>query len=118
MRAVDLWLPVALAVAFASASVGAQGKAEHDRRVATDLAQLFGSLDRDGDRSVTRVEAAGDVNFLPRFADMDINRDGVVTSEELNRYLVLQYGVNLDTVAAPPSVAPTPAKPPAASPAR
>ena len=117
MRTTSLWLPAALAIAITSASAGAQGKAEHDRRVASDLAQLFASLDRDADRAVTRVEAAGDVNFLPLFADMDVNRDGVVTSDELGRYLQLAYGVKLESVSAPPAVASTASKPPA-SPAR
>ena len=118
MRAVDLWLPAALSLALASAPAFAQGKAEHDRRVATDLAQLFQALDRDGDRAVTRVEAAGDVNFLPRFAALDIDTDGVVTSEELARYLTLQYGLSLDTLV-PPAPAPSkPPTPPASSPPR
>lgn len=113
MKTTSLWLPVALAIAIASAPASAQGKAEHDRRVASDLAQLFASLDRDADRAVTRVEAAGDVNFLPLFPEMDINTDGVVTAEELARHLALAYGVKLESVSAPPAVASTASKPPA-----
>ncbi len=113
MRAASLWRPAALAIAIASAPASAQGNAEYDRRVAGDLAQLFASLDRNADRAVTRVEAAGDVNFLPLFPDIDINRDGVVTSEELARYLALTYGVTLESVSAPPAVASTASKPPA-----
>ena len=114
MRAPSLWLSVALAIVLASAPASAQGKAEHERRVATDLALLFTLLDRDADRAVTRIEAAGDVNFLPLFPDIDINRDGVVTADELSRYLVLAHGVNLDSVAPRPSVATNASKPPAA----
>jgi hypothetical protein len=98
---------------LASGTASAQGKAEHERRVATDLARLFESLDRDADRAVTRVEAAGDVNFLPLFSDIDINRDGVVTSDELARYLALAYGVKLESVPAAPAVASNASKPPA-----
>jgi len=118
MRAVDLWLPAALAIALASAPACAQGKAENERRIAADLSQLFQALDRDGDRAVTRIEAAGDVNFLPRFADIDINRDGVVTSDELARYLTLQYGVSLEAAAAPAASTPNLSKPSPAAPLR
>jgi hypothetical protein len=36
---------------------------------------------------VTRDEARGDLLFLPQFDTMDIDRDGRVTSAELERFL-------------------------------
>ena len=110
MSALNRWLPLALALAVALPA-SAQGKAEHDRRAAADLARLFAALDRDGDRAVSRVEAAGDVNFLPLFPDVDINRDGVVTAEEFGRHLLLAYGVTLETVSAQSAVASNASKP-------
>ena len=71
----------------------ANDKLEYDRRAAARDTTLFQSLDRDADGAVTRLEAQGDLNFGPRFDDMDINRDGVVTMAELQRYIEQQYGV-------------------------
>jgi hypothetical protein len=110
MSAPNLWLSLALALAIAMPA-SAQGKAEHDRRAAAELAVLFAALDRDGDRAVSRIEAAGDVNFLPLFPDVDINRDGLVTAEEFGRHLQLAYGVTLEAVAAPSAVTSNASKP-------
>jgi hypothetical protein len=74
-------------------SVGADEKSDYDRRAATRDLDLFHSLDRDGDGVVTRLEARGDINFLPRFDDMEVDMDGVVTRAELERYIDQQYGI-------------------------
>jgi len=71
----------------------ASDKLEYDRRAAARDTMLFQSLDRDADGAVTRLESLGNLNFGPRFDDMDINRDGVVTTAELQRYIEQQYGV-------------------------
>ena len=82
-----------LALAGASATAAAADeRALYNRRAAATDVSLFQSLDRNADAVVTRVEARGDLNFSPRFDDMDINRDGVVTQSELLRYIVLEYG--------------------------
>lgn len=71
---------------------GADDKADYERRAAASDMALFQSLDRNSDGRVTTAEAHGDLNFGPRFDDMDINRDGVVTMEELQRYVGQQHG--------------------------
>jgi len=71
----------------------AQDKDEYQRRSVARFIDLFQSLDRDIDGAVTRSEALGDLNFSPRFDDMDINRDGIVTKGELHRYLELRHGM-------------------------
>jgi hypothetical protein len=57
---------------------------------------LFQALDRNADATVTHLEARGDLNFLPYFDDMDTNRDGIVTTEELQRHIELRYGVRVE----------------------
>jgi hypothetical protein len=52
----------------------------------------FQSLDRNGDKAVTKIESHGDLNFGPRFDDMDTNRDGIVTLEELRRFIEKEHG--------------------------
>jgi len=105
MKLLSLSMALAFAIAVSSTAAGADGKAEYDRRAAADLVQLFQWLDRDHDRAVTRIEAEGDVNFMPRFADMDIDRNDSVSSAELARYIEQRHGSRLDeaTMAAAPA---------------
>jgi hypothetical protein len=86
----------AVLLAFFAACIGAAGaddRADYQRRAAASDTALFQSLDRDSDGRVTLSEARGDLNLGPRFGDMDINRDGVVTTEELQRYIGKHYGI-------------------------
>lgn len=83
------------AVLLSTASASADERTEYNRRAADGLSGLFKSLDRDADGTVTRVEAKGDLNFGPRFRDMDIDRNGIVTGAELQRYLSQEFGVSL-----------------------
>jgi hypothetical protein len=71
---------------------GADDRSDYNRRAATGDLSLFHSLDRNADGAVTRLEAQGDINFLPRFDDMEVNMDGVITTAELQRYLEQHYG--------------------------
>ena len=73
--------------------VEADDRSDYNRRAAARDLRLFHELDRNGDGAVTRLEAQGDVNFLPRFDDMEVNMDGIVTAAELQRYLEQRYGV-------------------------
>lgn len=78
-----------LAVCVTGAS--ADGKAEYDRRSTERYMNLFQSLDRNNDQAVTKLESHGDLDFGPRFDDIDINRDGIVTRAELQRYVEREY---------------------------
>jgi hypothetical protein len=73
-------------------SAGADDRSEYNRRAAARDLSLFHELDLNEDGAVTRLEARGDVNFLPRFNDMEVDMDGVVTVAELHRYLEQHYG--------------------------
>jgi Ca2+-binding EF-hand superfamily protein len=88
----------AIALTMLCCAVGAASaddKADYDKRAAARYTALFQSLDRNGDGVVSREEAQGDVNFLPRFDDMDINRDNVVSTDELRRFIESRFGVNV-----------------------
>ena len=86
---------LAAAALLFSAAAGAQTdqRAEFNRRAAARDVELFAQLDRNTDQRLTREETRGDLDLGPRFDDVDINRDGVVTSEELQRYVAQRYGV-------------------------
>ena len=64
----------------------------YQRAAATDMAS-FHALDTNHDNRLTRAEIEGDNDFAPRFNDVDINRDGVVTQEEMQRYIEQHYGM-------------------------
>ncbi len=83
---------VALVAATVLAADG-DPRAEYNRRAAARDVELFGSLDRNGDGRLARDETKGDLNLGPRFDDVDVNRDGIVTGEELQRYIAERYGV-------------------------
>jgi hypothetical protein len=82
---------VLLLLIACAAGTRAQDKAEYDRRGAARYMSLFQSLDRNGDQQVSKLESAGTLDFGPRFDDMDINRDGIVTRAEMQRYVESEY---------------------------
>jgi hypothetical protein len=83
-------------LAACAAGAGADDESEYNRRAAAYDFALFQSLDRNTDGVVTRLEAQGDVNFLPRFGDMEVDMDGAVTTAELQRYLEQRYGWRIE----------------------
>jgi hypothetical protein len=89
------WQFAALAVLMALAmSAGADDKSDYNFRAAGEDASLFHALDRNADGAVSRLEARSDINFLPRFDDMEVDMDGIVTRAELQRYIEQHYGIS------------------------
>ena len=70
---------------FAAGTAFAQAPADYLKRVADNYRAAFAAHERNG--VVTRAAVRGDLFFEPRFDDIDINRDGVITREELDRFL-------------------------------
>jgi hypothetical protein len=77
-------------------SVAAAGEREEYllRGAQRDLA-MFRELDLDRDARLSRAEVQGMVSFQSRCGDIDIDRDGVITLGEMERYLRLTYEVDL-----------------------
>ena len=91
-------LPIAIAATLllpaASLAADDARTAYYQRNANADLAS-FRELDVDKNNAITREEVRGDVDLTPRFDDIDVNRDGVVTLDELLAYAERQYGVKL-----------------------
>ena len=87
--------PSALALACALYAVAsfATDRDDYLRRAAQRDLAMFDALDRDNVVRVTLDQVRGNVDLEARFNDFDINRDGVITREELTRYIALQYGI-------------------------
>ena len=83
-------LAVAL-LAAAAIPAAADERADYNRRAAQADQAAFRALDLDRDGRLTLEEVLSDLNFGPRFNDVDINRDGVITPDEMRRYLEQTY---------------------------
>jgi hypothetical protein len=70
----------------------ARDKAEYQRSNITRYFEMFKAQDFNRSDRVTWQEVQGNVEFMAVFNDIDINRDGIVTKAELERYLTLRFG--------------------------
>lgn len=84
---------LAVLLAMASLSAAADDRADYNRRAAARDMAAFHQLDLNGDGRLAREEVQGDLDFGPRFDAIDINRDGIVTPEEMQRYIEQTYQV-------------------------
>lgn len=96
-RSCALLLALCLAPA---AAAPATDREDYNRRAALADAEAFRALDLDADGRLTLEEVRPDLHFGPRFDDADINRDGVLTGQEMQAYLVRQYGPQGEMAAA------------------
>jgi hypothetical protein len=87
------WIRGALAGGLLAGAFGAAAddRGDYNRRAAADDTRLYQALDRNGDGRLDLQEVQGDLNLGPRFNDMDIDRNSVVTPEEFQRYLKQRY---------------------------
>lgn len=74
-----------IAAALVAGTALAQAPPEYLKRVADNYRAAFKTYERDG--VVTRQQVRGDLLLEVHFDDIDINRDGIITREELERFL-------------------------------
>ncbi|HKC44520.1 MAG TPA: EF-hand domain-containing protein [Burkholderiales bacterium] len=76
---------VMLVAALAAGAALAQAPDAYVQRVVDNYRAAFARYERNG--VVTREAVRADLVFGPVFDDIDINRDGVITRAELDRFL-------------------------------
>jgi len=74
-----------LVAALAAGAALAQAPDAYVQRVVDNYRAAFARYERNG--VVTREAVRADLVFGPVFDDIDINRDGVITRAELDRFL-------------------------------
>jgi hypothetical protein len=91
------WTLTVLAAAVAASGAFAQDRDAYNLDAATADLAAFHKLARDG--VLKREDARSDVNFAPRFDQADLDRDGVVTAAEMDKYIAQAYGVTSSSAA-------------------
>jgi Ca2+-binding EF-hand superfamily protein len=77
--------------AYGVVASGAGAEEGYRRHAATRDLEAFQQLAQGG--SVKRAEAQEHPIFGPRFDEADLNADGVVTAQEMERYVLQRYGI-------------------------
>ena len=68
-------------------------QARYNQRAAQTDMSLFREMSRAGNDFLAREDVRGDMRLGTRFDDIDTNRDGIVTAEEMRAYIEKTYGV-------------------------
>lgn len=88
-------IAIAAVVGVLSLAAAADDREDYNRRAAQRDMALFQEFDRNHDGRLTPDEVRGILSLEARFDDIDINRDGAISLEEMQRYLEQTYGVRL-----------------------
>ncbi len=87
-------LVLSILASVTSAAVLGQDREHYNRQAAARDIARFEALDRDKDGKLTWAEVRGDVDMEARFLDIDGNRDGEISLDELRRYVERNYASN------------------------
>jgi len=87
-----LFAAAALLLAQSADVLADDDKKTYNRRAAQTDMSLFRELDRSGNGFLIKEDTRGDLRLGPRFDDIDTNRDGIVTPQEMRIYIEQTYG--------------------------
>jgi hypothetical protein len=68
-------------------------EARYNQRAAQTDLSLFLAMDHGGKGRLDKNDTRGDLNLGPRFDDIDVNGDGIITLKEMQTYIKKTYGV-------------------------
>jgi Ca2+-binding EF-hand superfamily protein len=77
----------ALIAALLCGTALAGDREDYNQRSAERFVAMFRAADVNGKKAITREDAVTAIELTTRFDDIDINRDGVITQEELTRFI-------------------------------
>ena len=77
----------ALIVLCLCTTAGAGEREDYNQRSAERFVEMFRTADASNRAAISRDDAATAIELVTRFDDIDINRDGVITREELMRFI-------------------------------
>ena len=83
--------PIAFLAAAVSTAAFATDRDDYNRRSAERFQAMFALADVNQDRIVTREETTGTIELVARFDDMDVNRDGSISTSELERFIATSF---------------------------
>jgi hypothetical protein len=92
MVKISIVAAAALLLAQGAAIPADDGRETYNRRAAQTDMSLFRELDRSGNGFLIKEDTKGDLRLGPRFDDIDTNRDGIVTPQEMRIYIEQTYG--------------------------
>lgn len=85
------WCYVPLIAAWVSTLAVADDRGDYNRRSAERYTAMFHLADTNKDNRVSREEAHGTIELEAHFNDIDIDRDGTITWDELARYIEITF---------------------------
>jgi len=74
------------AIAFSTLASATDREAYH-KRSAERFVAMFLAADVNRSDAISRADAGSSIELVARFDDLDINRDGIITREELARFI-------------------------------
>jgi len=77
--------------AYVSTPAAADDRDDYNRRSAERYTAMFRLADFNRDNVVSQEEATGIIELQARFDDIDANRDGRITWDELARYIDARF---------------------------
>jgi hypothetical protein len=87
-----LFAAAALLLSQSAGVLADDDKKTYNHRAAQTDMSLFRELDRSGNGFLIKEDTKGDLRLGPRFDDIDTNRDGIVTPQEMRIYIEQTYG--------------------------
>ena len=83
-------LTVLVAIAFCGTAF-ATDRETYNQRSAERFVAMFRAADVNGRNTISREDAGSSIELVARFDDVDINRDGIITWEELTRFIDVNF---------------------------
>lgn len=86
-----IWFTAIMAISLCATAL-ATDRDDYNRRSSERFVAMFQAADVSRSNAITRDDAGSTIELVARFDDIDINRDGTITWEELTRFIDATFG--------------------------